>query len=71
MAEHIIISRSEIIDQLLDSEIEDRDANGEFTEGDEESIKAEIETLSDDELVQQYRLYVSEDPAYSLTVELM
>jgi hypothetical protein len=68
--EHIIISRDDIIDQLVQSEIEDRDANDEFTEGDEVSIEAEFEALSDADLVQAYKLYVSEDPEYLLTVEV-
>jgi hypothetical protein len=71
MTEHIIISRNDLINQLLESEIEHRDLNREFVEGDEKRIQAQLRALSDDELIHQYRLYVSEDPAYLLTVELM
>jgi acyl-CoA thioesterase FadM len=69
--EHIIISRGDAIQHLLDSEIEHREANSEFNEGDEVSIQAQLEALNSDELILQYRVYASEDPDYLLTVELM
>ena len=71
MIEHIIIDRDTAIEHLLFSELEDMECNGGCDEADEARIQAELEALSSAELVQRYRLYVSEDAEYLVTVELM
>jgi hypothetical protein len=71
MEEHVIISRDDAIEHLLISELEDLDCNGGYNDADQVRIQAELEALSSAELVQRYRLYVSEDPEYLVTVELM
>ena len=70
MIEHIIIDRDTAIEHLAYSELVDLECNGGCDEDDEATIQAELEALSDSELIQRYKQYVSEDATYLVTIEL-
>jgi len=68
--EHIKIDRDTAINHLTDSMIDALEQDGSYLE----SIIAQgfkgFNNYTDEELIQEYRDYISEDPTYPVTIEL-